>query len=383
MANPYIPVTGIRSDITAVDPDQIKSTLNPVNFTLSTNAGTYSPEQYTTSYIGSIFRAITQLEDSWNGCKQTAMNYINDFEDVPLTEDMTTTAEDIISEDDSIPVDNSNPNVVATGVLGFGVVNTAMLNIRKDSNANSQILGTYKKDDRIEILGYSGNNDNWIEVKLPDGTIGYISKKYVDVSENNQTVQSDRSNTSEQPAEVIETLEEPVVEEPVQEPVEEVGSIQGKVSTHGSNLRIRDKNHNIIGSLSNNSDVKIIGKVETQDGPFYEIDLGNGKVGRVSAQWVKAESNSIPNQTPSPVETPSQEASVPSSSAPMKGTVATSTGSLRVRRGPSLEDEVVGYLPRNGDVDILEYSPDPNEKWAKILYNGEEMYVYKDKVNLR
>jgi hypothetical protein len=174
MADPYIPVTGTRRDCTAVDPEQVRMTLNPVNFILSTNAGTYSPEEYTTSYIGSIFKAITQLEDSWNSCKQTASNYINDFEDVPLTEEMPTNAEEIISEEESVSEDNSNSNgTLAAGVIGSGVVNTAMLNIRSDSNTKSQILGTYKMGDKVDILGYKGN---WIEVEI-NGNRGYISKK--------------------------------------------------------------------------------------------------------------------------------------------------------------------------------------------------------------
>ena len=383
MSNPYVPVTGTRRDITAVDP-AVKEALNPVNFTLSTSAGTYSPEQYTTSYIGSIFKAMTQIEDSWNSCKQTAVNYINDFEDVPLTEKMPQGSEDIIFEEESVSESASNTSAtLAAGVIGTGVVNTAMLNIRKESNANSQILGTYKMDDNIEIRGYDGN---WIEVRLPDGTKGYISRNFV--TENNQTV-----NQSSQPKETngIKLSTEPVetLEESVEEPVRDVSSVSGKVSTNGSNLRIRDEKGNIIGSLSNNSDINITGKIKINNGQdeeeWYEIDLGNGQVGRVSAKWVDTNKDSIPDLTPSPVKSTAStpKTYVASPSNPMKGTVETITGSLRVRRGPSLEDEIVGYLPRNGNVDILEYSTDENEHWAKILYNGEEMYVYKSLIDMR
>ena len=83
MSQPYTEKVGSRNEFTAVDSEQVMNSLNKGNFELSTTASTYNPEEYTTSYIGSVFNAIKNIEDSWKKCKERAGKYISNFEDVP------------------------------------------------------------------------------------------------------------------------------------------------------------------------------------------------------------------------------------------------------------------------------------------------------------
>lgn len=362
MPKPYVEEVGSRSDCTAIDSEHIMSALNEGNFALSTSASTYSPEELTISYIGSIFNAITNIETSWNNCKQTAGKYISDFEDVPMPED--------ISDYPTNFEDEGVAEVQSLGTLGIASVTAASLKIRQDSNTNSSVLGYCSSGDKFDIIGYS-ENGNWVEVRLADGTKGYISKKYVSVSENSNVQPQPQAESTQQPT---ETLEQPTVGIPEQ-PSGEI--ISGQVKTEGGNLNIRDENNNIIGKLPNKTDIKIVGQVKTPDGKeWYQIDLGNGKTGRVSTSYVNTNGAQISSSAPSP--------SVPlggTTTGTMKGFVNTTTGSLRVRNGPSFNSGVVGYLPRNSEVEILEYNN--NTDWAKISYNGQEMYVYRDKIQVK
>lgn len=42
------------------------------------------------------------------------------------------------------------------------------------------------------------------------------------------------------------------------------------------------------------------------------------------------------------------------------------TRNLNIRKGPSLNDEIIGKIPRNGKGDILEFV---NDEWALVKYN--------------
>lgn len=58
--------------------------------------------------------------------------------------------------------------------------------------------------------------------------------------------------------------------------------------------------------------------------------------------------------------------------APKKiGIVTLNSGNLNVRKGPSLEEEIIGKLPNGSVVDVLE----PMEEWVKIPYKETIAYV--------
>ncbi len=55
------------------------------------------------------------------------------------------------------------------------------------------------------------------------------------------------------------------------------------------------------------------------------------------------------------------------------GTVKLTSGNLNIRKGPTLEDEVIGKLPNGSRVEVLEQL----DEWVKIPYQGTSAYVSK------
>jgi N-acetylmuramoyl-L-alanine amidase len=53
------------------------------------------------------------------------------------------------------------------------------------------------------------------------------------------------------------------------------------------------------------------------------------------------------------------------------GTVKLPSGNLNIRKGPSLEDEIIGKLANGSKVEVLEQSAE----WATISYNGSNAYI--------
>lgn len=57
------------------------------------------------------------------------------------------------------------------------IVNTEALNIRAEMTTESKVVGKLKKGDIIEVNNIT---PDWSEIKLPDGTNGYVSSEYLD-----------------------------------------------------------------------------------------------------------------------------------------------------------------------------------------------------------
>lgn len=72
--------------------------------------------------------------------------------------------------------------LLAGGALAdsFGVIfNTDTLNLRTQGSSNSGWLGAYSRGTWLSILG---SQNNFYQVRTPDGAAGYMSKNYIDVS---------------------------------------------------------------------------------------------------------------------------------------------------------------------------------------------------------
>ncbi|MEX2414753.1 MAG: N-acetylmuramoyl-L-alanine amidase [Paenibacillaceae bacterium] len=53
------------------------------------------------------------------------------------------------------------------------------------------------------------------------------------------------------------------------------------------------------------------------------------------------------------------------------GTVKLSSGNLNIRKGPSIEEEIIGKLPNESEIEVL----DQSDEWATISHNGSTGYV--------
>lgn len=73
-----------------------------------------------------------------------------------------------------------SPAAVADGLLFGATYRSETVNLRSQPTVNSTRLGTYDKDTWVRIDGESGN---WYMVTTPDQRQGYMSKNYVDVTQ--------------------------------------------------------------------------------------------------------------------------------------------------------------------------------------------------------
>lgn len=313
----YTEQSGNRNQVLACDGEAVLSELSKGKFLVSTNASTYSNEIYTSSYIKSIFNALTKIENFWGECKVHVGEYIKTFEDVSDPND--------IVDSDTTFLDQ---------VIGTGKVKTqsGRLNIRKEPGTSSDIIGKLSTDSTIEILGYS-DDGKWIKIKTVDG-IGFVFNKYVTSISNLTSMTEVNEN------------------------------IYGIVSTELQNLNVRSMpttDSSVLDTLEKGQIVDIKGLTEDQN--WYEVQLSNGQKGYVSKDYITL-NNEVESKTP-----------VVSASI---GYIDTNTGNLNVRSNASANSSILTSLPKGEKVTILDYPK--NSNWVKISYKGEEAYIYKDYV---
>ena len=318
MPKPLMPASGNRSECTSIDPELVLSELSKGNFTVSSDKGTYSPEQYTTNYISSIFDAIYSVQDFWNSCKQHAGRYIKEFNDVPDPEPITDNAEFLDEEDElidnpntpskeseQVTVTNGEQKTPNNSSLGKVTIKATALNIRSGPGTNTSIIGSFKNGDTVDIDGYEGN---WIRIKISDDKYAYISgnKKYVSVEENVISTPKPKPIEENQHEEVVpienivvsEEKGAPTVEEPapaVETPQSSNNSL-GTVYINADSLKVRAKpnmDSEVIDYYHNGQSYEILGyegkwiKIKTLDNheayisakPEYVTIMENGTEG--------------------------------------------------------------------------------------------------------
>lgn len=88
----------------------------------------------------------------------------------------------IIINGDGFEITNSNAKV-----------NTDLLNVRITTSTNSDVIGSYNKEDNIKVLGKVGD---WYQVNLGND-YGYIYKDYIDIlstDEDNKNIEMQKNN---------------------------------------------------------------------------------------------------------------------------------------------------------------------------------------------
>ena len=97
--------------------------------------------------------------------------------DVVQEEHLSTDQEPILSSL-SLPKNEIVP-------LCYGTVHTkgSSLNIRKGMGRNTQVIYKVPKGSSLQLFG--SDHHQWYKVQLEDGTIGYVSKDYVKIDQNN------------------------------------------------------------------------------------------------------------------------------------------------------------------------------------------------------
>lgn len=230
-------------------------------------------------------------------------------------------------------VENINVRMASKGQVVN--VDGTYLRIRSSATTESSVLGTMIEGSKFDIISKSGQ---WYRVQYNSIT-GYVHGDYVQ--------------------EINSISTEPVL-------------YYGKVNAE-PNLRIRSGssiNSSVLGYVSDNATVTIIGS----ENGWYKIKYNSG-YGYVHGDYVLVSGKEDNSEN---IITPDTSAGG-SDEVMCQGTVINVEGSnLRVRKGPSTNVAVLGYLLNNSTVDIT----GKEGNWYKINFKGSVGYVSEDYISI-
>lgn len=183
-------------------------------------------------------------------------------------------------------VKESNKEAAQTNkVVSNGQIKmTGALNVRVGPSTANGVSSVIHKGDSFKVIERASNG--WLKVVLNDGTVGWASGKYIDltstVSENNVASYSKTSEKSVENTAKTETVN-------AVSTVTASNSNQGKVnSAVGLNVRSgAGTNSSVVTTLTNDSVVNILG----EENGWYKVRLDNGSIGYVGASYITKTNN--------------------------------------------------------------------------------------------
>ncbi|HEY8342866.1 MAG TPA: SH3 domain-containing protein [Calditerricola sp.] len=197
-------------------------------------------------------------------------------------------------------------------------VTASVLNVRSGPGTNYAIISQVKRNTRLTVQKKQGG---WLQVRLPNGRIGWVSEQYVrPVSASPAPAQGG----SGQPA------------APSAQTVEVTASVLNVRSGPGTNYAI-------ISQVKRNTRLT----VQKKQGGWLQVRLPNGRTGWVSAQYVR------PVHPTAPSQGSAKQPPAGGTSATAK-TATVTASSLNVRSGPGTQYAVIRSIPKGTRVTVLE-----------------------------
>jgi uncharacterized protein YgiM (DUF1202 family) len=148
-------------------------------------------------------------------------------------------------------------------------------------------------------------------------------------------------------------------------------SAQDLYRVKADKLRVRetkDASSKVIANIIQNEKVTVL---DASDAKFYKIKLRN-KEGWASKDFLEK----IPSAVPTPVAAPSNAAQRNTAAAPAEDVIyRVTTDNLRVRQKADSKSKVIGYLPENENVAVLDST---NANYFKIKVTNGEGWVSKE-----
>jgi len=209
---------------------------------------------------------------------------------------------------------SAKPTAPAPTVQAAGTVTATTLNVRAVGSTLGAILGKLSRGQSVKILSTAGG---WHKVEYSGGKVGYVSGEYI-----------------QQAGAAAQTQ----------------ATTRGIVTATTLNVRANGSTSAaIVAKLTRNTAVNIL----STSGGWHRIELGSGKTGYVSVEYVR------PDGTTTAAPQQSQRI----------GTVT--AASLNVRSGASTNSAVVGSLKKGAAVTIISTA----NGWHQINYGGRTAYV--------
>lgn len=285
----------------------------------------------------------------------------------------------------------SNPELIhAQGIQGKITEN---LNLRSGPSTNDTIILTMKKNSSVKILKYT---ENWAYIKY-NNQLGYASKQYIlEIHNNNNNTSGSSGGESSNKSELMEcnvdllnvrkgpsTSEQVITSLNKGDKVEvmyhtsrgwsriKLNSGYGYVSTqYLSSVKLNTTSEKYTTMLCSTDKLNIRKGPSTKEEIIGSLKKGDkiDVINHTSNNWSKIKFNN----SYAYVSTTYLSNSISSDVSSNRIFMTCNTPNLNVRKGPSINDSIIGNL-KNGDKVEIVYKV--NNDWYKINYNSGYAYV--------
>ena len=254
--------------------------------------------------------------------------------------------------DDYVEVTGSvvKDEVETSGAIGKGTT-TGSVRIRRGPGTGNQSIGTLSKGTELTLYGITSG---WYSVKLADGTAGYVSSKYVKVTQAYSSVETGGAEETQQ------------------------STGKGVLTTNVNFRQSPSTSAKKLTTLKKGTEVTLY---SLKDG-WYEAEY-NGTRGYLFAKYVSASSsvgsNNVGTGSNNVGGVTSSGGTVTSTDGKVTLTKGTSTGNVNFRSGPSTSGTTVyGKVTKGDTVDIIGQTG----TWYYVVYEGRTGFVSGDYITI-
>lgn len=223
-----------------------------------------------------------------------------------------------------------------------GVVNDDWINVRAGAGTNHAAKTSLRKNTAVTVIGEAKDNSGvvWYKIKYAGGE-GYMRHDFIDIKDGDEGGNDQNTNTEQK---------------------------SGKVNTNSVNVRSgAGTNHRVVGNLSRNAAVTIVGEAKDGSGTtWYKIKYTGGE-GYMRYDFITLDNADSGNDDSSYTEK----------------TGKVNGSSVRVRKGAGTSNDIVTVFNTGAAVTITGESKDSaGATWYKVTFTGGEGYIHSDYVTL-
>ncbi|HCA04491.1 MAG TPA: hypothetical protein DEO32_01195 [Ruminococcaceae bacterium] len=163
----------------------------------------------------------------------------------------------------------------ATSSAKSGYINTDWVNLRKGAGTNYAIITCMRKDTKFTLVSDKLYNSNWYNIKLSNGTTGYVMKTYATVKSTQPATKATQATTKATQATTASSK-----------------TVTGYINDDWVNLRKgAGTNYDVITCMRENTKVTFISE-KLYNSSWYNVKLGTGATGYVMKDYVTKNSSS-------------------------------------------------------------------------------------------
>ena len=227
------------------------------------------------------------------------------------------------------------------GSTGLGKT-TGNVYLRQGPGTSHEALDILRKG--TEVILYEMES-GWYRIKLEDGTAGYVSSKYITVTQSY--------------SDAMEDLFQP------DEPAKPQSTGKGVTTTDVNFREGPSTSHKKLGRIPEGASLTLYG----QDGDWQQVEY-NGITGYVYGKYIKKASADQQETVGTP--------DAPVSSSSLRLAQGSAGGNVNFRKAPSTQAEKIHLLSKGTELQILGQW----DEWYYVLYKGQAGFAFKDYIRV-